>query len=201
MSQIIKFGSMALLLLIGCATAPKTTDERQSLETRADATLRAMQDKDPSLRDVIEQSAGYAVFPSVGKGGAGVGGAFGRGVLYERGAVTGYVKLEQAQIGAVLGGETFSELLVLSKAEDVQDLKQGDYKLAATIEAIALTAGAGAKGNLDSGAAVFVMPVGGLMVDVSISGQRFQFESRGGDPSASASRPDSPSAVASERSR
>lgn len=176
MSLAIKFGSMTLLFLIGCATAPKTEGERQSLEARADTTLGAMRDKDPALSDVLETAAGYAVFPSIGKGGAGVGGAFGRGVLYERGTVTGFVKLEQAQVGAVLGGESFSELLVLRDPEDVQELKQGDYKLAANIEAVALTAGAAAQANFDGGVAVFVMPVGGLMVDVSISGQRFQFE-------------------------
>src|SRR5438270_709099 len=90
---------VALGLFAGCSTAPKTESARDDLKDRAQQTLAQFTEKDPSLQDVLNQSAGYAVFPKVGKGGAGVGGAFGRGVVYENGRMVGYTNLEQASIG------------------------------------------------------------------------------------------------------
>ena len=176
MTSVIKATAFVLMFLIGCATAPKTADDQRALEARALGTLNSMIAKDPDLRDIVDRSAGYVVFPSVGKGGAIVGGAFGRGVLYENGQPTGFVKLEQAGIGAMLGGQTFAELLVLTSPRDVQAIRAGNYQLSANVDAIILTTGAAANANFDSGVAAFVMPLGGLMVDVSVNGQRFQFE-------------------------
>ena len=87
-------GSIALSALLviasGCTSgpAPKTPEKRQSLVAEADAGLQTMIAKDPSLRDLINRSPGYAIFPDIGKAGAVVGGAYGRGVVYEQGRPT-----------------------------------------------------------------------------------------------------------------
>src|ERR1041384_6053488 len=96
----------------GCATAPATNADRQNLRQSADATLNEMFTRNPDLQSLTRQAPAYAVFPSVGKGGVLVGGAYGKGILYEGGVPTGYVSLQQASSGAQLGGETFSELLL-----------------------------------------------------------------------------------------
>ena len=103
----------------GCATAPRTVQQRQDLEARADATLQTMIGRDPGLRDVLDASYGYAVFPEIGKGGFIVGAAYGRGILYEHGQAVGTVELNQGSLGAQLGGQTLSELLVLRDQYDV----------------------------------------------------------------------------------
>ncbi|MDB4961995.1 MAG: hypothetical protein JWP01_1994 [Myxococcales bacterium] len=164
------------LCLAACGGTPKTAGERQSLEQSANATLQAMIQKDPGLRQVIANAAGYVVFPEVGKGGVIVGGAYGVGMLYERGRPVGSVKLQQASIGAQLGGQTFAELLVLHNPMDVAKIKAGDYELGADVSVVALTAGAAAQATASSGVTAFIMPRGGAMVDVSVNGQRLTFE-------------------------
>jgi lipid-binding SYLF domain-containing protein len=174
--SFIRTAALLLVAVVGCASSPKTVAETRSLEQRADATLNEMVARDPGLRDLIASSAGYAVFPDIAKGGAIVGGAYGEGVLYEHGKPTGIVSLKQASIGAQLGGQTFAELLVLRDPLDVQRLKQGKYDVGANASAVALKAGAAAQATSKEGAVVFLMPRGGLMVDLSVSGQKIDYE-------------------------
>ena len=175
MTMLERAAVVVALSVMGCATAPKSAEGRQSLAQRADVTLQEMRSRDPGLGEVLAQSAGYAVFPEIGKGGLIVGGAFGRGVLYEHGRMTGYVKVQQASLGAQLGGKTFAELLVLRSPADVAKLRAGDFSVGADASVVALTAGAATSGTLDRGTTVFVLMRGGAMVDVSISGQRIEF--------------------------
>jgi lipid-binding SYLF domain-containing protein len=163
----------------GCATAPSTRAERQSLRHEADTTLGEMVARDPALRDVTRNALAYAVFPSIGKGGALVGGAYGRGILYEAGAPTGYVSLEQASLGAQLGGQSFSELLVLRNSEDVERLKAGRFTAGADMGVVVLATGAAAHATFNPTASVFVLPRGGLMVDISVNGQQLKYQSFG----------------------
>lgn len=168
--------SLAVLALsiAACGGAPTTATQRENLEQSAQATLAKMQTRDPTLRGILEDAPAYLVFPSVGKGGALVGGAFGRGILYEDGQATGYVELSQASLGAQLGGQTFAQLIVVRDEATVQKIKAGKFDLGAGVSAIALTAGAAGATSLDADTSVFVMPIGGLMVDVSVSGQRLR---------------------------
>jgi lipid-binding SYLF domain-containing protein len=169
----------ALGLVAGCATAPKSSSERRSLEARADATLDTMIARDPGLRDVVDRAYGYAVFPEVGKGGLLVGGAYGRGIVYEKGRKVGFVELNQASIGAQLGGQTFSELLVFRDRAALEELKGGDFEIGAGASAVVLTKGAATGARFERGVALFVLPRGGLMVDVSVTGQQLNFQPRG----------------------
>lgn len=179
MQMMMRAAAVVAVVVMGCATAPKSAGGRQELVVDAQNTLDQMVRRDPGLRQVIDNAAGYVVFPSIGKGGVIVGGAFGQGVLFERGQQTGFVKVEQASLGAQLGAQTFAELLVFSRASDVADVKDGDYTLSADASVIVLTSGAAASANLATGVTAFVMPLGGAMVDVSIAGQRLQFQPAG----------------------
>jgi len=161
----------------GCATAPATNADRQNLRQSADATLNEMFTRNPDLQTLARQAPAYAVFPSVGKGGVLVGGAYGKGILYEGGVPTGYVSLEQASLGAQLGGETFSELLLLRNPVDIDQVKSGHYSVGANAGVVVLSGEASAHAAADSQATVFVLPRGGLMVDISISGQQLKFQS------------------------
>src|SRR5215212_9072367 len=74
---------LAAALVIGCSTAPKTEGDAEALSANAYSTLTGYKAKDPSLGSLIDKSAGYAVFPDIGKGGWIVGGSYGRGQVYE----------------------------------------------------------------------------------------------------------------------
>lgn len=167
---------LATASLAGCATAPKTPEERSSLVDDAHTTLAAMRSRDAGLDAMLDRATGYAVFPKVGKGGFVAGAAYGRGVLFERGRAVGFVELNQGSIGAQIGAEMFSELVVLHNADAVQRMKGGRFSLGANAQAVVLTTGAAANAHFDQGVAVFIVPTGGVMAELSISGQQINYE-------------------------
>ena len=178
------------LLATGCASpAPKTTEERQSLVSEADAAVSTMIAKDPSLRNFLDKAYGYAIFPNIGKAGAIVGGASGRGIVYEQGRPVGYVQLNQASVGAQLGGQTYSELIAFQNDAALNRIKAGDFDMGADVSAVALKAGAAGTAHFEGGMAVFVQPKGGLMAEASIKGQKITFEPMDQSEAASARHP------------
>lgn len=179
--RMIRLSAIGALMvgIVACATAPKTASERHSLEESAEATLQSMATADPGVRPLLDSAYAYAVFPDIGKGGVVVGAAYGRGVLFEHGRAVGYVELNQGSIGAQLGAQSFAELIVFRDQFAVERLKAGQFELGANASAIALTTGAAAAANFNDGLAVFTMPRGGLMAELSVSGQKLNFQPRG----------------------
>jgi lipid-binding SYLF domain-containing protein len=173
----------------GCATAPKTPEQRQSLVGESDAAVQSMIAKDPSLRDFIANAHGYAIFPNIGKAGVGVGGASGRGVVYEDGHPVGYAQINQGSIGLQLGAESYSELIVFKDRAALDRIKGGDFDLGADVSAVALKAGAGGSAEFQSGMAIFVQPKGGLMAEASVKGQKISFEPMDQSEAASSRTP------------
>jgi lipid-binding SYLF domain-containing protein len=171
-----KYVGVFALCLAACATAPKSTSDRQDLGRDAQAALQDMTNRDPTLPDLLSRAEGYVVFPTIGKGGVIVGAAYGRGVLYERGRPVGYVELNQGSLGAQLGAQTFSELVVFMSRESIERLKRGTFSLGGEISAVALTTGAAAATDFRQDVAVFVKVKGGAMVGISVTGQQLNFD-------------------------
>lgn len=168
-----------MVLFAACATAPRTSAERRDLDASAQATLQTMRTKDPGLNALLASADGYAVFPDIGKAGMVAGGAYGRGILYERGRKVGYVELNQGSIGAQLGAQTFAELIVFGSKLEVDKVKAGNFSLGANASAIALTTGASAAARFTEGVVVFTMPRGGLMAELTVSGQQLNYSPGG----------------------
>lgn len=164
--------------LTGCATAPATDEGKTAIRSEADTALAKAQANDPSLTPMIRQAIAYAVFPSVGKGAIGVGGAYGKGVFYEGGIATGYCDLSQGSIGFQLGGQAYTEIILFSTPEAVTKFKTGNFAFDAQATAVALKSGAGANAKYASGVAVFTMDEAGLMYEASIGGQKFGYQPR-----------------------
>jgi lipid-binding SYLF domain-containing protein len=166
----------AVVFAGACASAPDTEEEQASLEARAESTKAEMIARDPGLQTLLNRASGYVVFPSIGKGGVIVGGAAGTGVVYERGQVIGYAELNQGSIGAQLGGQTFGELMVFGDPNTWQRFLLGEeFSTGGNVSAVAVNKGAAAGANFRSGVGVFVMPKGGLMLDISVAGQTLKF--------------------------
>ena len=170
---------VAALLMIGiwtgCSTSPKSEEGKVTLEQESTAAIQSFKSKDPGIQRFFDSAAGYAVFPNVGKAGAGVGGAYGKGVLYERGVPVGYCDLSQATIGFQLGGQAYSEVIFFQNPESLQQFKSGNFAFSAQASAVAATAGASTTADYDSGVLVFTLPKGGLMYEASIGGQKFNY--------------------------
>jgi lipid-binding SYLF domain-containing protein len=164
-----------LVLLAGCSTAPKSEARKDTLQDEAQTTVNRFQREDPGLRNMLDKSYGYVVFPNVGKGGVIVGGAYGKGVAYEQGNMVGFADLTQATVGAQLGGQTFAELIVFQNREAMERFKNNELTFAANASAVAVKAGAAAAARYENGVAVFTDPNGGLMFEASVGGQKFTF--------------------------
>jgi lipid-binding SYLF domain-containing protein len=160
----------------GCKTAPKTATGRTDLNAEVQTATRVAKDTDVGLQKFFDTASGYAVLPKVGKGAVGVGGAYGRGELYEGGKVVGYCKLTQASIGLALGGQEYTEIIFFETPEAVNRLKAGKCTFAAQASAVALKAGASANAKYADNVLVFTMSQAGLMFEASIGGQKFSFE-------------------------
>jgi lipid-binding SYLF domain-containing protein len=162
----------------GCSTAPNTAQGKTDIRAQADTALNKAQANDPSLSALLDDAAGYAVFPAIGKGGAIVGGAYGKGVLYQNGRIVGYCDLSQASIGAQLGGQSYTEIICFQNAASVDRFREGKLRFDAQASAVALKSGAGANAKYRDGVAVFTMDEAGLMAEASIGGQQFSYQPR-----------------------
>lgn len=155
-------------LLLGCSS-------NVPLDQRVDNTIVTFTEEDPEISRFFDSARGYAVFPTVAKGGAGVGGAYGEGELFELSERIGRCTLTQGSIGFQLGGQAYSELIFFETPSALDDFKNETFAFAAQASAVAAKAGASATADYADGVAVFTMPKGGLMYEASIGGQKFSF--------------------------
>ena len=153
--------------------------------------------KSQAVQPFFKNAYGYAVFPTIGKGGVGIGGAFGKGQVYRGGKVTGTTSLIKGTIGFQLGGQVFSEIIFFQDKRAYDEFTSGNFEFDANASAVAITAGAqaqaGTKGatagasagpgtgvqapaRYSSGMAIFVHAKGGLMYEATIGGQKFNFK-------------------------
>lgn len=167
------------VLLTACAgedmttASPQTTEERDEVALARSELLRA----DPNIGKFFREAYGYAIFPSVGKGGLVVGGARGEGWLHERGNLVGRAELNQVTVGAQAGGQGFTEVIFFRDEASIEKFKAGDLELGASVGAVALKNQALANAGYDTGGMlVVVVGRGGLMVEASVGGQTFDYE-------------------------
>jgi lipid-binding SYLF domain-containing protein len=150
-----------------------------------------------AVQPFFKSNYGYAVFPTIGKGGIGIGGAYGEGQVYQGGKVTGETSLTKVTIGFQLGGQAFSQMIFFKDKRAYDEFTSGNFEFDATASAVAITAGAQAKAGTEGagagasagpatgkqakvsyhkGMAVFSHIKGGLMYEAAIGGQKFKFE-------------------------
>jgi len=175
-------GVFVILAVMGFATVALADDFSETI---------GVYKKSPVAQSFFNSAYGYAVFPTVGKGGIGIGGAYGKGQVYRGGAVTGKVSLTKVTIGFQLGGQAFSEIIFLEDERAYKDFTGGEFEFDAAVSAIAITAGAQAKAgtegtsasagtkqskaNFKNGMAVLTYAKGGLMYEAAVGGQKFNF--------------------------
>jgi len=171
---IIAFLLLSSLLVAGCAGW--NPNEPAKADHAAKQAIAEFKKHDPSLKAFFNKAYAYAVFPSVGKGGIGIGGAHGSGVVYRGGRMIGYTSLTQVTIGWQLGGESYREIIFFENAKAFRSFKDGKLKFSAQASAVAATAGAAAKTSYANNMAVFTLIKGGLMYEASVGGQSFSFD-------------------------
>ena len=157
-------------------TASAQSEKDQKIMADADEAVATLVKIDPEMRDYFNKSAGAAVFPNVGKGGFILGGASGNGVLFEYGKKVGMCSLKKVSVGLQAGGEALIQVIFFKTEADVEKFKEGDYEFDAGISATAVTAGTSGNVKYTDGVAVFTHTKGGLMGDISVGGQKFEYK-------------------------
>jgi lipid-binding SYLF domain-containing protein len=130
---------------------------------------------DGLMKALFDKAYGYVIFPNVGKGGLGVGGAAGNGAVYENNKVIGMAKLSQVSIGFQAGGQAYREVIFFESKKEMDRFKSSQFEFSAQASAVAVTAGASGNAKYTDGVMVFTMQKGGLMYEASIGGQQFKF--------------------------
>jgi lipid-binding SYLF domain-containing protein len=173
---LISILSITFALTSSMAMSAWKKDESVELDAKAQEAIKVFKEKDPSSQKFFDQAVGYVVIPTVGKAGIGIGGARGKGVLYENGKVTAIVTLSQLSIGFQWGGQAYSEFLFFQDNAALSNFKKGNYELGAQVSAVAVTAGVSADADFVNGMAIFTQAKGGLMYEAAVGGQKFKVE-------------------------
>ena len=187
--RVIVQASFALLLaalFLGCNATPTRTEN--------DATVELFRNAGESAQ-FFNSAYGYAVFPTIGKGGLGVGGAHGTGRVFERGVYVGDASMTQLTAGFQAGGQAYSQIIFFQDKRALDEFRRGNFEFGAQANAVVITAGANAQastggssagvsggrkdastaGGYYKGMAVFTIAKGGLMYEVSLGGQKYNF--------------------------
>jgi len=177
---------LACLSVASPAFADKFDDARESF-MRQDAT-----------QPFFNGAYGYALFPTIGKGGIGIGGAYGEGRVYEQGKHIGDVSMSQLTIGLQLGGAAYSMIIFFEDERALKEFTSGNFEFGAQASAVALTAGVSAeastgggtsatasggrndaatvRGDYRKGLAIFTVAKGGVMYEATLGGQKFKYK-------------------------
>ncbi|MGE0625532.1 MAG: YSC84-related protein [Pseudomonadales bacterium] len=144
----------------------------------------------------FDSSYGYALFPTIGKGGIGIGGAGGKGRVYVGGAHVGNTSMAQVTVGLQFGGQAYSMIIFFEDERAFREFSSGNFEFGAQATAVAITAGASAgastagggsagasggqhdaatAGGYSKGLAVFTVAKGGLMYEASLGGAKFNY--------------------------
>jgi lipid-binding SYLF domain-containing protein len=179
MSALRKFGLLvaALLLPAGILLAGSYSD-----------TVTLFKNAGQSAA-YFTDSYGYAVFPTIGKGGLIVGAAHGTGRVYEKGKFIGTTSVNQLSVGAQAGGQAYSQIVFFADKRALEEFTSGQFSFDAGMGAVAITAAASGEvsggkkdaataGKYYKGMAVFTIVKGGAMYEATVAGQKFSFKPR-----------------------
>jgi lipid-binding SYLF domain-containing protein len=150
------------------------------MELSAAQAIITAKEKDPSLSKWFDEAYAYAVFPKVSKGGIGIGGAHGKGIVIRGDATVATTSLSQVTvtIGFQLGGQIYAEFVMFKDKTAFDHFARGNFEMGAQVSAVVVTLGASADADYDGGVAVFTLAEGGLMAEATVGGQKFEYEAK-----------------------
>jgi len=161
------------LLITNKASAQ--SDKEKELIVDCDSAKAEFIRTDDDMQKLFEAAYGYAIFPNVGKGAVGVGGASGNGIVYEQGKMVGKAKMSQVTIGFQVGGQAYREIIFFETKEALDKFTKNNLDFSAQVSAVAVKKGASANANYKDGVMVYTQQKGGLMYEASVGGQKFKY--------------------------
>jgi len=185
-----RYDLLAFILLLISSSAGAWADDYAD-------TIKIFKEAGASSR-FFDDSYGYAIFPTIGKAGVGIGGAYGKGRVYRNGTYVGNTSMKQLTVGWQLGGQGYSQIVFFQDQRAFDEFTTGNFEFGVQATAVAITAGASASantagsstsasggkhdattaGSYNKGMATFTVAKGGLMYEASIGGQKFTYTPR-----------------------
>ena len=171
---------VGVLILAGCVgwqpgSGVASQQQADTMTAQVNAAIARFKQRDPSIQRFFDEAYAYAIYPSVGKGGFWIGGAYGNGAVYEKGHLVGVTSVTQITIGPQIGGQAYSEVIFFRDGNALATFEAGNFTFSAQVSAVAATAGAAKNAAWNNGVAVFTAAEGGLMAEATIGGQKFTF--------------------------
>jgi lipid-binding SYLF domain-containing protein len=167
------------LLITLLFTAPALLAQDSSKETKLINDSKAAMDEfikaDGLMSNLFNNSYAYAIFPNVGKGAIGVGGAAGNGIVYQGGKAIGKASMKQVTVGFQWGGQAYREVIFFENKETLDRFKENKIEFSAQASAVAATKGASGNVKYANGVMIFTQEKGGLMYEASVGGQKFKY--------------------------
>ena len=173
--KILKSITLTTLLFLAIGLNAQNKKDQKIIKDANKAKDKLMK-MEVGLDHFFKNSAGYVVFPNVGKGGFIIGGASGNGVVYENGIMIGMANLKKLSVGLQAGGQAITEIIFFETEADLAEFKKGDFEFSAEASAVALKSGISVNAKYRDGVAVFALPKAGLMADASVGGQKFDYK-------------------------
>jgi lipid-binding SYLF domain-containing protein len=187
------FTKVVLITFLASMTyfSPTFADDAKEEAQEDKAAIAAFMES-PVASKFHKSAYGYAVFPTIGKGGFGIGAAHGGGRVYAGGKKTGDVSMTQVSFGLQAGGQAYRQVIYFENKKAFDAFTIGEFEFGAQAEAIALTASAGVSAGTEgasasanesqsdqskyfSGMVVFTMGKGGLMYQAALGGQKYSY--------------------------
>ena len=173
--SFFKISVITLFFLIPLLGIAQNNKEKGEI-AKAKETKEYFISQDSEIGSFFAKSYGYVVFPAIGKGAIGVGGAHGNGVMFKGGSPYGKASMTQASIGFQLGGQSFMEVIFFQDERAWNNFIEGKLKLAAQASGVVLKQGAAASAAYNDGVAIFTAIKGGLMAEAAVGGQKFKYK-------------------------
>lgn len=166
--------SKIILFTILCFVFSYNSFGQKDVSSKSEEAIESFKKTNDDINQLFKTAYGYVVFPAVGKGGLGVGGATGNGTVFKDGYVLGNCKLTQITIGLQAGGQSYQEVIFFENKETFDRFTSNKIEFAAQVSAIALKAGVSLNAEYRDGVIVITQAIGGLMYEASVGGQKFK---------------------------
>ena len=168
---------LTLTLFMGISTLAQKDEDDDKIVADANTAKQDFIKADALMQTLFDNAYGYVIFPNVGKGAIGIGGAAGNGAVFHKGTLIGMASMKQVSIGFQWGGQAYREVIFFETEADLNRFKENKIEFSGQASAVAVTKGAAANIKYKDGVMIFSQAKGGLMYEASVGGQKFKFRS------------------------
>lgn len=174
---LLAFSFLMISLVVNNSMQAQNDDKDDKIIADANEARADFIKTDALMKSLFDNSYGYVIFPNIGKGAIGIGGAAGNGAVFQNGNLIGMAKMTQVTVGFQWGGQAYREVIFFETEADLNRFKENKFEFSGQASAVAATKGAAGNVKYKDGVMIFSQIKGGLMYEASVGGQKFKYKS------------------------